>query len=358
MEEVIVEKLVHTGITDEDIATLELRHQREKEELEREHEAERTRIFTEMNLTAQEMQENMEELDRKKHELEEERAKQQELIGQLRNMQGMIMKGSETMAVALEHEQNLYRANLELNERRREEMRIQTILQEQEEERERLQESYMTQDEQVQKLTGKLEKLFTKFKRSKQELQDVMAEHHCEKDDIFDSIREITREARLLDLILEEFVPPEEVESLKNCAVWNEETQDWSFEILSQDPNVRSLTWPWPPVRPKSSSAYPRPTSAFSRAEATRDANPRFRYDQIMPTDLDPPERCTQDWAEIAGLPEALMLAVCSAAGDESDDETDLDSSSDHGSSVTTYFPQARGLVQGWDSASRMVSSA
>merc|ERR1719387_2116719 len=318
---------------------MKLRLEKDKERIEKEQENERIRIQTETNMSEQEMQRKMRELENKNKKLEAERANQLDLIGKLKNMEDKMLRGNEMMAQALEQEQHLHKAQVELDERKREELRIQNILAEQENEQKGLNERYMSQDDQAQKLTVKLEKLFAKFKRSKQELNDVQVEFQTEKEDILEAIRDLTREIRLSKLILDNFVPPDEAKFLEDCAMWDDETQEWSFNMpMRSAAGDQSAGL----QRPPSSTGCPRPTTDFSRVHrAMGDANPRFRYDQILQTDLDLPERFTEDIA--AGeLSEALKSAVFTAVGDESPKSK---STKAKGSFATASFPIARGLV-------------
>merc|ERR1719454_1167097 len=105
------------------------------------------------------------------------------------------------------------------------------MIQEQEDEQLGLQDRYQSQEDQSQKLTAKLEKLWNKFKRAKQELTDVQTEFQTEKEDILEAVRDLTRDIRLKSLILESFVPPEEVKMLEEGAVWSEDDGVWKFEL-------------------------------------------------------------------------------------------------------------------------------
>merc|ERR1719321_239616 len=198
---------------------MKARLEKDKQRIEKEQETERMKILTAANMSEQDMQRKMRELDNKNKKLEAERANQLDLIGKLKNMEEKMLRGNEMMAKALEQEQHLHKAQVEMEERMREEQRIQNILQEQENEQRGLNERYMSQDDQAQKLTVKLEKLFTKFKRSKQELNDVQVEFQTEKEDILEAVRDLTRDIRLKSLILESFVPPEEMKMLEEGAV-------------------------------------------------------------------------------------------------------------------------------------------
>merc|ERR1719343_409424 len=69
------------------------------------------------------------------------------------------------------------------------------------------------------------------------------------------------------------------------------------------------------PVRPVSALGLPRPTAEFARINrAMGDPNPRFMYDSIVITDLDLPERTTEDYEVHPELgdqvEQALLLAL------------------------------------------------
>merc|ERR1719224_338633 len=117
--EKIVEKKVHTGVTDEDIEKMKQRLEKDKERIEREQATERIRILTETNMSEQEMQRKMRELESKNKKLEAERSNQLDLIGKLKNMEEKMLRGNEMMAKALEQENHLHKAQVELDERKR-----------------------------------------------------------------------------------------------------------------------------------------------------------------------------------------------------------------------------------------------
>merc|ERR1719235_2903651 len=119
--EKIVEKQVDTGVTDEDIEKMKLRLEKDKERIEKEQETERIRILTETNMSEQDMQRKMRELENKDKKPEAERSNQLDLIGKLRNMEEKMLRGNQMMAQALEQEQHLHKAQVELDERKREE---------------------------------------------------------------------------------------------------------------------------------------------------------------------------------------------------------------------------------------------
>lgn len=46
---------------------------------------------------------------------------------------------------------------------------------------------------------------------------------------MFDTIFELTNQLKLKNMIIENFVPPEEVKKLEKCTVWNDEIDDWQI---------------------------------------------------------------------------------------------------------------------------------
>merc|ERR1719343_1277740 len=89
------------------------------------------------------------------------------------------------------------------------------------------------------------------------------------------------------------------------------------------------------PVRPVSALGLPRPTAEFARINrAMGDPNPRFMYDSIVITDLDLPERTTEDYEVHPELgdqvEQALLLAL---SPDDDDPGTNANNDSHNGKS-------------------------
>ena len=103
-----------------------------------------------------------------------------------------------------------------------------------------------------------------------------------------------TRQLQLQNLVIESFVPPEEVETLEARAVWgDDDSEEWRLlaPADTRDPTANN--------RPVSHPRLLRPTSAFTRecaAEPGNANNPRFRADNVLTFDLDMPERTTTDY--------------------------------------------------------------
>ncbi|CAL1149179.1 unnamed protein product, partial [Cladocopium goreaui] len=85
-------------------------------------------------------------------------------------------------------------------------------LEQQQEEKLELEEKYSSTEEQVQKMTAKLEKLWNRHKQTQEEVQDLQQEFQTEREDMLDTIRDLRKEVKLVCLTIENFIPPERSE--------------------------------------------------------------------------------------------------------------------------------------------------
>lgn len=142
-----------------------------------------------------------------------------------------------------------------------------------------------------------------------QEVEEVYAEWEEEKEQYMQQMRILHQQMRLKELVIDLFVPMEEVHKVTSHAKWNEDREHW---VLHRDSETKKK-----PVqaakRPVSASGLRRPTSDFTKtANAIGDLNPRFRSENILCLDLDLPERTTFDYDPHGGpadVQEALNFA-------------------------------------------------
>lgn len=103
-----------------------------------------------------------------------------------------------------------------------------------------------------------------------------------EKDTLLEENRDIQRELKLIDLIIEHFVPNEEVEKLEKKLEFSDEVDDW---VVKETEEIKAK-------KPGSSMNMRYPLCEFSRMTVAFGAekNPRFKHDNILQLDLDIPE--------------------------------------------------------------------
>jgi len=128
-----------------------------------------------------------------------------------------------------------------------------------------------------------------------------------ERNDMYDTIYELTNQLKLKNLIIENFIPHEETKKLEKVTHWNEEENDW---VIMHPAKVKQMQKK-ESKRPQSAVGLKRPTSEYSRiAKGLGDLNPRYKFDNILQLDLDMPERTTEDYE---GMPSAKVQQAISA---------------------------------------------
>ena len=60
-------------------------------------------------------------------------------------------------------------------------------------------------------------------------MQDERRAFQLEKEDLLDSVRELTRQLKLKTLVLENFVPEDGAQAIERRACWNHEKEDWDL---------------------------------------------------------------------------------------------------------------------------------
>lgn len=89
-------------------------------------------------------------------------------------------------------------AKSELEKQAREEQRLRELLAQQEEENLMKEEKYSSVQQEVEGKTRKLKKVWTSIMSSKQEIEDLQAEFQRDREDITDTIRDLTRQLKLV----------------------------------------------------------------------------------------------------------------------------------------------------------------
>lgn len=249
-------------------------------------------------------------------EAERIRAEKEALAKKLKAMEGKILKGEAAGGLAevtKKKEAEIKKKESELEKRRKEEALKAAKISEMEEAALAQEEKYGTMAEEAEQKTKKLKKLWRKFQEVNAEVDDLYAEFQREKEDLLDSIRLLHHQMQLKNMVIEAFIPSEEVQKVMRRAHWDEEREVWVLERLSDigkrdTGNVK---------RPVSASGQRRPTSDFAKlANAMGDMNPRFKSDNILNLELDMPERTTYDY-EGPGMDPRVQAAINAAFADD-----------------------------------------
>ena len=105
-------------------------------------------------------------------------------------------------------------------------------MEEEEEARLGLEEKYSSLQEEVEGKGRKLKKLWTKYKAAQSEIRDVQAEFSREKEDILETVRELSRQLKLKQLIMSTYIPLEQLSKIERRSEWDEATETWRIARL------------------------------------------------------------------------------------------------------------------------------
>jgi kinesin family member 3B len=162
----------------------------------------------------------------------------------------------------------------------------------------------------------KLETLWQQYNEAQDLLNTAQEDFDRERNDMFDTIYELTNQLKLKQIICENFIPPEEYKKYEKVTVWNEEINDWVINHPAKANIAKKES-----KRPQSAVGLKRPTSEYSRiAKGLGDLNPRYKFDNILQLDLDMPERTTEDYE---GMPSMkVQQAIQAILGEDPRAET------------------------------------
>lgn len=186
-----------------------------------------------------------------------------------------------------------------------------------EEERLAQEEKHSSLAEEAEAKGKKLKQLWSKFREAQSEIQDLQLEQQQEKEDLLQTVRELTRQLQLQNLVIESFIPPDDVSKLEVRAVWDEDgSEEWRLLPLSHMKDAES------DQRPISQPKLGRPTSMLARAHAAEGSGStapreRFHADNVLILDLDMPERTTADYEMPDDVNPNVRAALSAALQDE-----------------------------------------
>eukprot|EP00002_Diphylleia_rotans_P004762 TRINITY_DN1366_c0_g1_i3.p1 TRINITY_DN1366_c0_g1~~TRINITY_DN1366_c0_g1_i3.p1 ORF type:complete len:384 (-),score=124.03 TRINITY_DN1366_c0_g1_i3:301-1452(-) len=283
------------------------------QELEMKSKEEREALLKEKNMAEEERIRLAQELENRKDVLEQERKQREALSRKLQAMQEKLIVGGENILdKAAKQEAELRRQATELEERRIAELRLQQELEDRAEQQMHAEEKYFSVQEEVEIKTKKLKKLWAKLQSAQQEIEDLQSEFQQEREDMLNTIRDLTHEIKLKQLVIDLFIPPEELEKIEKRAMFDEDRDEWVIQHAQLTGNVMRVNRP-------TAGGYRRPITQYARnATSMGDPNPRFKSENVLHMDLDLPDRTTQDY-ENPNLGPRVQAALSAALAEEDD---------------------------------------
>ncbi|KAJ3305617.1 Kinesin-like protein kif3b [Kappamyces sp. JEL0829] len=301
-------------------------------QLQAEVEAEKAALLASKDMVVEERQKLAAELEKRAADLEKEKQERELLAIQLRAMEAKLLIGGVNIQEKIsEQERELMDRESRIEEENRKKRLLEKRLESNQEAQLQLEERFSSLQEEVDVKTKKLDKLFAKLQEVKEEIGDLQDEFRVEKEDILDTIRDLSKELQLKLTIIENFIPPEEVQRLEGRVAYDQESDEWVLQkVIAQR---REMQVP----RPVSFIPHKRPISKYAKiAMAMGDPNPRWRPDNILTLQLELPERTTlQNEAPRKG---GTPLAALQGALDYSPEGEDVAFSSRDLNGDSIYF--------------------
>jgi hypothetical protein len=130
-----------------------------------------------------------------------------DLLKKLKVLEAHLMVGGENSCVSDRKEASFRRTEQMLAAKNEIELRMSRQMVEQEEANIILEEKYQSLNEEVQSKTRKLKRAWSKYQQAKSELDDLRKEFQLERVDFLETVRLLTRQLKLRELVVENFVP-------------------------------------------------------------------------------------------------------------------------------------------------------
>ena len=157
--------------------------------------------------TAEERADLQKKLDDEKKGRMDTEKQRLELQEKLRKMEEELIIGGEIASNAAKQEAALRNANQELIAKKEVEASLHRRMVEQEDEKLILEEKFSSLNEEVTSKTKKLKKLWSKYQQAKSELKDLEHEFIDEKNELLESVRDLTKQLKLKAFIIAKFIP-------------------------------------------------------------------------------------------------------------------------------------------------------
>ncbi|DBA04396.1 TPA: hypothetical protein N0F65_009992 [Lagenidium giganteum] len=226
-------------------------HVKEKEELK------------EINQTILDQRDRMgKELERKQQEMEEHLREKEELTAKLKKIEGQILGAStrhlgdgrnskvlvDSEIALLKQQVEYRRAQIKLREKIKKEAQYEAAKKALTLEKQMIVEELKKEQETAQANLAAARKKEYKYKAkleaARQEVNDLTHEFERERENLLDTIREQTKESKLLEQLVEIFLPQNELVKVWERAVWNEEKEEWTIPRLKPRSDFQKIKLP------------------------------------------------------------------------------------------------------------------
>ncbi|XP_063040320.1 kinesin family member 3Cb isoform X2 [Engraulis encrasicolus] len=236
------------------------------------------------NLKELEMFRLPEEKEKTVEELQQEQEAMELIIEKYKSMESKLLVGGKNIVDHTnEQQKTLELRRQEIAEQMRKEREMEQQMWEQDEETEELRETFTTMQQEVELKTKKLKRLHARLQLVKTEIGDIIDEHVATRQELEQTQHELIREMKFKNLIIENFIPPEEKNKIMNRLQYDSEEDQWKMMPLIPSENSHCRV----KRRPTSVAGYKRPLSQYAQSAAASGDPTRYRAENIMLLELD-----------------------------------------------------------------------
>ncbi|KAI9190363.1 hypothetical protein H9P43_001797 [Blastocladiella emersonii ATCC 22665] len=225
----------NAGLTLEEMRLMEQRIEEEKRS-----------ILESKDMIESEKQALLGELAARQAEIDGERKQREELLAKLEQMESKLLVGGVNLLdKEVQQREELARQAAELEARKQQQLLIQHQMQQEEEAALQMEEEYNSLQDEAAAKTQKIKKLWSLLMNHKAELKDLTEEYQREREDLLDTIRDLSRELKFKMKLVERFIPDRELHWIESNAEWDEVNEQWHVRFAAHaGNNVRGQRLP------------------------------------------------------------------------------------------------------------------
>jgi kinesin family protein 3/17 len=281
---------------DEDPAEAEAEEKRLYEEQRMQLDEEKKALAENQAVSVEEKSKMAEIIAARTAELETEKKAKKDLAKQIKAMEGKLLVGGKTIHDRTsEQERKLQKQREEMAAQRVQERELAQKLKEEKEKQMEKMRAFDSKEQEREVTSKKLKKLWAKLQAAKGEKDDEQEEFERAREEMYQTTRDLQRELKLRQMIIEHFIPPDEAKKVEERAEFDAELDQWHLKPLGFTTEGAAAI----PVQKRPISAIPGSRHAITQDAQQRaaiDRNPRYRPENIFLVELEMPERTTQDY--------------------------------------------------------------
>lgn len=202
--------------------------------------------------------------------IESERMELEGIVNKIKEIESKVMIGNSNLLEVqetLDSEVKLAEEELAIQEE--EERKQAQRIMELEEEQDLKEERYTTAQDEFESKSRKLKRITKRISASEAELADVQQEFESERADLLESIRDLTQQLKLKNLIISCCIPEDHIQRIFHNVAWSPEDEEWQIidnELTGNHIRAKTRGEPLGSQR-QQAAAYERMASALQEME-------------------------------------------------------------------------------------------